>query len=141
MTIGYVLVQFIFRLTFGVAAAMLVTSAYRVTSGFFRVHLWVLMGANTLAALALWTSSMPAEGGTALRLLAISLAVSSYAGAVSWLYENDRWGRRFLALVTLLGLIAAVLATRWEEGGRRLRPIPGARGSRFEWLDAGRSFW
>ena len=32
-----------------------VTPSRQVTSGFFRVHLWVLMGVQTLAALALYS--------------------------------------------------------------------------------------
>ena len=53
---GHILLEFLFRLTFGVAAAMACTSSRDVTSGFFRIHLWVLLGVQTLAALAapLW---------------------------------------------------------------------------------------
>ena len=58
---GQILVEFLFRLTFGVAAAMALTPPRQVTSGFFRVHLWVLLGLQTLAALALY-SAKPISG-------------------------------------------------------------------------------
>jgi len=51
---SYLLTEFLFRLTFGVASAMAITSPRDVTSGFFRIHLWVLLGIQTLAALALF---------------------------------------------------------------------------------------
>jgi len=50
---GQILVEFLFRLTFGVAVAMGVTPSRQVTSGFYRIHLWVLMGLQTLAVLAI----------------------------------------------------------------------------------------
>ena len=51
-----ILVQFLLRLIFGVAAAMGVTPPRLVTAGFFRVHLWVLMGLGTVASLAVYTN-------------------------------------------------------------------------------------
>ena len=49
-----ILTQFLFRLSFGLAMAMAVTSPKRVTSGYFRNHLYVLLGLNVLAALVAW---------------------------------------------------------------------------------------
>ena len=45
-----ILVQFLFRLAFGLAAAMALTSPRWVTPGFYRVHLWVGLGINTFVA-------------------------------------------------------------------------------------------
>ena len=50
-----ILVQFIFRATFGLSLAMAVTPANKVTSGYYRVHLWVLMGICTFAVPAIYT--------------------------------------------------------------------------------------
>ena len=90
--IWQVLVQFVFRLTFGMALCMAVTPASLVTAGFYRVHLWVLMGLNTFAALAAYTSyeSMASDGIAAgpVVVCAILLAIGSYIGSVVWLYEN-----------------------------------------------------
>ena len=61
MTVWQLLIQFVFRLTFGIALAMGVTPSRYVTSGFYRVHLWVLMGLNTLAALAVYSQYSDAE--------------------------------------------------------------------------------
>ena len=43
--------------TFGVALAMAITPSKHVSSGFYRVHLWVLMGLNTFAALAVFSQT------------------------------------------------------------------------------------
>ena len=36
--------------------AMMLTSSKVVTSGFFRVHLWVIMGLNVFGVLVIWTA-------------------------------------------------------------------------------------
>ena len=46
-----ILLQFIYRLSFGLALAMGLTSGRLVPSGYFRVHLYVLLGMNALAAI------------------------------------------------------------------------------------------
>jgi hypothetical protein len=114
-----ILTQFIFRLTFGVSLAMSITPARLVTSGFYRVHLWVLMGLNTFAALAIYSSQPSfAEGpvdGSVVFGFAIAAAVISYIGSVIWLYEKPRAGGIVLFVVTLTALLAAVLATPWRQ--------------------------
>jgi hypothetical protein len=109
---GQILVEFLFRLTFGIAAAMALTSAREVTSGFFRVHLWVLMGLQTLAALALYSAD-PATGAAGSATggqfwLAVAAAVLSYVGAVIWMYEQ-----RVLGKLTLVAVAACGLAGCW----------------------------
>jgi hypothetical protein len=108
------LIQFLHRLTFGIALAMLCTPSRQVTSGFFRVHLWVLMGLETFAALAIYslrsestgeTAAAPLVGGEQLGL-AISAAVISYVGAVIWMYEAFLLGKLALASVVLLSASA-----------------------------------
>ena len=115
--IGQVLVQFVFRLCFGMALAMGLTSARQVTSGFFRVHLWVIMGLNTFAALALYSANSAhsaSDMASGQRLLgpgiAAALAGLSYIGASIWLYERPRLGKGVLALVTAGSLAAALRA-------------------------------
>jgi hypothetical protein len=107
------LADFLFRLTFGVAVAMAVTSSRQVTSGFFRVHLWVLMGLQTLAALAVYSihppPKSPAAEITNLQLaFAVTATLTSYFGAVIWLYERALAGK--IALVAISGLCLAALA-------------------------------
>lgn len=106
---GNLLVEFLFRLTLGVAVAMGLTSSRDVTSGFFRIHLWVLMGLQTLAALTIF-SSRPAEaaqqGLWQWRLgLAVAGAVVAYVGAVIWMYERNWIGK--IAVWLLAGLAFA----------------------------------
>lgn len=113
-----ILVEFLFRLTFGVATAMAITPSRWVTSGFFRVHLWVLLGVQTLAALALSsaTSSSPELAWIHRWQLyfAISAAVVSYVGAVIWMYEARLPGKLAIWIVAacaLAGCTLPVLAT------------------------------
>jgi hypothetical protein len=114
VSIVHLLIQFIFRVTFGVALAMGVTPARFVSSGFFRVHLWVLMGFNTLASLAIITQREPLNRVThsvpILLALAISLAVASYVGATFWLYEKSSAGRATLIGIAICGFVGAILA-------------------------------
>lgn len=114
MTIAQLLIQFIFRLTFGMSLAMGLTPSRLVTSGFYRVHLWVLMGLNTLSSLALFSDAAPyGENWPIVFGLAIALTVASYVGAVVWLYERSAIGTPLLYVIALASLIAAMLATTW----------------------------
>ena len=51
-----ILTQFIFRLSFGLALGMALTDPRKVTSGYYRNHLYVLLGLNVLAAMVAVTS-------------------------------------------------------------------------------------
>jgi hypothetical protein len=95
------LIQFLLRLSFGLAAGMAITSAKRVTSGYFRNNLYVTLGLTTLAALV---SYYVAPG---VLWYAVAAAVASYVGAVCWLYEKATAGKVFLislAAISWLGL-------------------------------------
>jgi hypothetical protein len=118
------LADFLFRLTFGIAAAMTGISSKDVSSGFFRVHLWVLLGLQTLAALCTASSqqlphsegSVPAfsfvSSNVALHapfLLAIAAAVASYIGSVLWLYESQRLGKFVIHVVANCAIAALII--------------------------------
>lgn len=124
MSIAQLLIQFIFRLTFGMALAMAVTPSKLVTSGFYRVHLWVLMGLNTLASVALY-SNRTYDHWSVVFGLAIALAAASYVGAVVWLYEKSAVGVTLLYGIALTSLVAAVLATDAGEGASASRLVLG----------------
>jgi hypothetical protein len=103
------LVEFLFRLTFGVAAAMGLTASRQVTSGFFRVHLWVLLGLQTLAALATYSWPLNAKTPAAAIAMwqfaaAVTAAVASYVAAVAWMYERRALGKTLIWLVAALAL-------------------------------------
>jgi hypothetical protein len=114
-----VLIQFVFRITFGVALAMCATPARWVSSGFYRVHLWVLMGLNTLASLTIYTQheslSLATGQFSAILAFAAGLAVLSYFGSVIWLYEQVSAGIAILGIIAAGGLAAAMLATTWRD--------------------------
>ncbi len=100
------LASFILRLAFGLAIAMAWTPSRVVTSGFFRVHLWVLLGLNTFAALAVATSDLQIAS---LRNLCLAAAAVSYVGSVVWIYERRLLGQLSIYLVAFLDLTAALL--------------------------------
>ncbi len=114
-----IVVQFVFRVSFGVALAMAITPARLVTSGYYRVHLWVLMGLNTAAALALYTGR-ESFGSSLVSWqlvlgIAVSMAIASYLGAVLWLYENARGGQAVLVIVSIVSAAGALLGTTWPD--------------------------
>lgn len=102
------LTQFILRLSFGVAAAMLLVSPRQVTSGYYRNNLYVLLGLNALAALVAWIAPPAKES---LIWPALVAAVASYVGAASWLYEKAGPGMLALAAVAGSSLTGAWLST------------------------------
>src|SRR4051794_20822097 len=97
------LAQFLLRLAFGLAVGMSITSSRKVTSGFFRNHLYVTLGLTTLAAMVL------AKMSPIVMSIAVAAAVLSYIGAAAWLYEANRVGKLALFLVAVCSIAAAVL--------------------------------
>jgi hypothetical protein len=101
------LIEFLYRLSGGLAAAMALLSPRLVTSGFFRNHLYVTLGLNVLAALVAWSDAERYAVWPAT-----AAAVLSYFGAVCWLYEQKSIGRLLCAAVAVCSLAGAVLAAR-----------------------------
>ena len=111
MTGAVLLAQFLFRASFGLAVGMAVTSPRQVTSGYYRNHLYVLLGLNVLAALV--AASAPD------RLVlwpALAAAILSYLGAASWLYEKAVPGLLLLVAVAVVTLWGAYLAAAPPSG-------------------------
>jgi len=127
----HLLVEFLFRLTFGVATAMAILPAKWVTSGFFRVHLWVLLGVQTLAALgaarvlAILTADESGASLSSLTVyrgrfyLAVAAAVASYVGAVIWMYERRGLGKAVIGLIAVLTGVASC----WPVVAQRMSPV------------------
>ena len=112
------LIQFVFRVTWGLALSMGVTSHRQVTSGYFQKHLWVLMGLNTLASLAIYSqrsrlaaSELP---GSTLLTIGIGLTVTSYLGSICWLAERPRAGRGALVIIATLALLGSMAVVPWS---------------------------
>ena len=105
MSLLDLLFQFLSRLSFGLALALLVVPARQVPSGFFRNHLYVLLGLNVLAALIAFTIAYPV-----IRYHSIAAAVLSYVGSVAWLYEKPRLGKLATALIMPISMACAAYA-------------------------------
>ena len=120
--IWQILVEFLFRLTFGIAVSMGITPSRLVTSGFLRIHLWVLRGICTFAVPAIYTtrhlSSAEASSLWWWQLgMAIAAAVASYVGAVIWMYEAARPGKAAIGMVATLALAGTLLPQAESAGG------------------------
>ncbi len=100
------LLQFLFRTSFGLTAAMAGISQRQVTSGYFRNHLYVVLGLNVLGVLAALSGQSNVVAG-----MAALAAVLCYGGAVAWLYEKPRVGHVLLAAVAVVSLAGALWAT------------------------------
>jgi hypothetical protein len=114
-----VLLQFAYRLSFGLALAMAVTPPRWVTSGYYRNHSYVLLGLSVLAGTVSW-----------ILWPAAAAAVLSYVASVLWLYEKPRPGIVALVLVAGVSLWGA-----WEiDADRSGADALTVRGV-LEWLD------
>lgn len=116
-----ILTQFLYRLAFGIATAMALTSPRWVTSGYFRVHLYVILGLDALAAAV--ALSRPGQFSP---VPAVAGAVLAYVGSACWLYEARGWGRASLVLTSAAALVGAWLSLGASE------PAPSA--PRWLWL-------
>ena len=104
MSLTWHILHFLVRIAMGIAFSLGLTSPRQVTSGFFRIHLWVVMGIAVLAALVAW--SLGSQDSTPLPAIvtgtAVATAVASYLAASCWIYEARRSGRLLTALVTIM---------------------------------------
>lgn len=110
------LFQFVLRLAFGLALSMAILPPSKITSGFFRNHLYVTLGLCVLAALVALSAPEHFHYG-----LPLAGAILSYAGSVMWLYEKRTAGR-----VVLLLVAAATLAGATFGGPASLGPAGAA---------------
>ena len=133
-----ILTQFVLRLCFGLAAGMAITSPRQVTSGYFRNHLYVLLGLNVLAAMV----AVASKGRLPVWPPAVAAALS-YFGAVLWLYEKPQAGRLALSLIAAVDLAAAWLggvllpasATSSGATGGASTMFDGSGTTLLKWLD------
>ncbi|MFM7108428.1 MAG: hypothetical protein ACKOZU_07500 [Planctomycetaceae bacterium] len=95
------LLDFLLRFGWGLAAGLVITSPAAVTAGFFRVNSLVVMGLATFAALL-----APAAGGS--WHLPAAAAVAAWMASVAWLGEKRRAGL-VLGIATALVLAAATI--------------------------------
>ena len=116
-----ILLQFVLRLAFGLAMTMALTPPSLVTSGFYRVHAYVLMGLHVLAALV--------AGSLEDYHLAVPItgAILSYVASIVWLNEKRRAGIVLLVMIgltSLAGMWWTLPASTSESTARRI----------FEWM-------
>lgn len=105
------LLDFLCRFGWGMAAGLVITPAAIVPAGFFRVNLLVVLGLATAAALV--GSSVAADGWA--WPAAAAAAVTAWLGSVAWLGERRRPGH-WLCVATAALLGGATIATVGFDG-------------------------
>ena len=98
------LLDFLCRFGWGLAAALVLTPPAVVPAGFFRVNLLVVLGLATFAALVARTT-VPGPAW----IVAALAAAAAWLGSVAWLGERTRAGVAFCAVTSLLLAVATVL--------------------------------
>ncbi|MFM8734515.1 MAG: hypothetical protein ACKOC8_04895 [Pirellulales bacterium] len=104
------LVDFLCRFGWGLAAALAVTPATLVPAGFFRANLLVVLGLASVAA-CLARAEVPGPAW----LLATAAAVISWIGSIAWFGERTRAGVASCVLAAVLLAGATVLVQ--DRGG------------------------
>lgn len=100
------LLDFLCRFGWGMAAGLVLTPAALVPSGFFRVNLLVVLGLATGAALV----SRSLSGADGVWIPATATAVVAWVGSVAWLAERTRAGQWACGIAAVL-MAGASLAT------------------------------
>lgn len=104
------LVDFLCRFGWGLAAALAITPAALVPAGFFRVNLLVVLGLASVAAF-LARAEVPGPAW----MLAAAAAVVSWIGSIAWFGERVRAGVASCVLAAVLLAAATVLVQ--DRGG------------------------
>ncbi len=105
------LLDFLCRFGWGLAAGLVLTPAALVPAGFFRVNLLVVLGLATGAALV--SRSLAAHD--AVWIPATAAAGIAWVGSVAWLAERTRVGQWACGITAVL-LAGATVATAGAEG-------------------------
>ncbi len=105
-----ILIQFVFRLALGLAGTMALTSPKQVDSGFFRVHLWVLLGLGTFGSLVAYSRQSMFDQPSMVLGLAIAATILSYVGSVVFLYERPKAGIGVIVTIVLVTFVLLMMS-------------------------------
>lgn len=94
--------EFTIHLALGLSLALFAVSSQLVSSGFFRIQMWIVMGLDTFAGILLWT-----QKDHLLAVLTFVAAFVAYATATAWLYERAGIGKLGIVCVTLLNFVVS----------------------------------
>ena len=89
---------------------MALTSPREVDSGFFRVHLRVLLGLGTFGSLVAYSRQSLFDQPSVLLGLAITVTLLSYIGSVIWLYNKASVGMTTLFILAVLTFFLLLFA-------------------------------
>lgn len=105
------LVDFLCRFAWGIAAGLVLTSPRVVPGGFFRVNLLVVLGLATFTAL-LARNALPAVSAAAAAAAALA-----WCGSIAWFAERRRGGMLLCVACALVLAGATVLVTLTARSG------------------------
>src|SRR4051794_25627843 len=103
------------------ALGMALTDSRQVTSGYYRNHLYVLLGLNVLATMVAF--SAPDRFALAPPLIA---AILCYVGSLAWLFERASAGIVLLAALSAVALWGAWIDTQWPASSDHARTLLAA---------------
>jgi len=126
------LLDFLCRFGWGMAAGLVLTPAAIVPAGFFRVNLLVVLGLATAAALV----ARGAAGASPAWVLAGAAAVVAWIGSVAWLGERRRAGLWLCGATALLLAAATVVvsATAATQAAPGVTPASTLEAGGGDWL-------
>ena len=125
------LVDFLCRFGWGMAAALAITPAALVPAGFFRVNLLVVLG---LASVAAFLARAEAPGP--VWMLAAGAAVVAWIGSIAWFGERTRAGMTLCRVAAAL-LAAATVLVSAPAGVPASAGVPAAAGALVSGLVVG----
>ena len=96
---------------------MALTSPKQVDSGFFRVHLWVLLGLGTFGSLVAYSRQGMFDQPAIVLGLAVTVTILSYVGSVVWLYEKPRIGLGVLIAIVACSIVLLLFAQPSKDPG------------------------
>lgn len=105
------LVDFLCRFAWGIAAGLVLTSPRVVPGGFFRVNLLVVLGLATFAALLARNALPPVSAAAA------AAAALAWCGSIAWFAERRRGGMLLCVACALVLAGATVLVTVTARSG------------------------
>jgi hypothetical protein len=126
------LLDFLCRFGWGMAAGLVLTPPAIVPAGFFRVNLLVVLGLATAAALVARGSA----GASLVWMVAATAAVVAWLGSVAWLGERRRPGWWLCSATALLLAAATTMVTTLPglEKSPAAAARPAARDAGGDWV-------
>lgn len=110
--------QFALQLICGLSTIWMISPREKITSGFFRIQMLLVMGLSVLFTLTASQLTIPETESTATRVpfqvLGVLLALLAYAGSMAWTLERRKGGSQFGGAIAVLSSLS-LLFLAWNQ--------------------------